>query len=220
MLGKLILISRRKEIHKFLGLIRHHPVEGLSMVTAMMRGGFYILKYYLISRGRIKIDFPFFCYTHIRISGKGQVRIGGGCSVFVNNFERLIVHTLTQDAVVTIGEKCSLGGGTIRCSGQVQIGNRVMMAANLIQDIPFCSSFAHDEIQVDLRISPIFIGNYVWLGSRSIVLGQSRVGDKSVIGAGTVLCGQSVGEGYLVLGNPPRRPLSLTSLMRMRSSNT
>ena len=183
---------------------------------ATVRGGFYILKYRLLSRGRIIIDFPFFCYTHIHISGEGRVRIGKGCSVFVNNFERLVVNTLTQSAVVTIGQKCSLGGGTIRCAGRVQIGNHVMMAANLLQDVPFATSLSHRELQVNSQFSQIIIGDYVWLSGRSIVLEHSSMGDRSVLGVGAVLCGQSIGNGYLVVGNPPRRPLPIASLLQMK----
>lgn len=205
---------------KFFKIILHRPVQGLTIFMATVRGGFYILKYRLLSHGKISIDFPFFCYTHIHISGEGRVRIGKGCSVFVNNFERLVVQTLTQSAVVTIGQKCSLGGGTIRCAGQVQIGNHVMMAANLLQDVPFGTSRSHQEFQVDSQFSRILIGDHVWLSGRSIVLGHSSMGDRSVLGVGAVLCGQSIGNGYLVLGNPARRPLPIVSLLQMKECTT
>lgn len=209
-----------EKILKFLRFFLHHPVQGLTVGMATVRGGFYILKYRLLSRGKISIDFPFFCYTHIHISGEGRVRIGKGCSVFVNNFERLVVQTLTQSAVVTIGQKCSLGGGTIRCAGRVQIGDHVMMAANLLQDVPFSTSRSHHELQDDSQFSHIIIGDHVWLSGRSIVLGHSSMGDRSVLGIGAVLCGQSIGNGYLVLGNPARRPLPIASLLQMKEGAT
>ena len=206
----------REKIFKFLRFFLHHPVQGLPIVMATVRGGFYILKYRRLSRGRIIIDFPFLCYTHIHISGQGRVRIGKGCSVFVNNFKGLVVKTLTRSAVVTIGQKCSLGGGTIRCAGRVQIGNYVMMAANLLQDVPFATSLSHRELQVDSQFSQIIIGDHVWLSGRSIVLGHSSMGDRSVLGVGAVLCGQSIGNGYLVVGNRARRPLPIASLLQMK----
>lgn len=209
-------MKTREKIFQFLRIFLHHPVQGLTIVMATVRGGFYILKYRLLSRGRIIIDFPFFCYTHIHISGEGRVRIGKGCSVFVNNFERLVVNTLTQSAVVTIGQKCSLGGGTIRCAGRVQIGNHVMMAANLLQDVPFGTSLSHRELQVNSQFSDIIVGDHVWLSARSIVLWCSSIGDRSVLGVGAVLCGQSIGNGYLLLGNPVRRPLPIASLLQMK----
>jgi acetyltransferase-like isoleucine patch superfamily enzyme len=209
-------MKTREKTFKFLKFFLNHPVQGLTIVMAMVRGGFYILKYRLLSRGRIIIDFPFFCYTHIHISGEGRVRIGKGCSIFVNNFERLVVQTLTQSAVVTIGQKCSLGGGSIRCANRVQIGNYVMMAANLLQDVPFSSSLSHRELQVDSQSSQIIISDHVWLSVRSIVLGNSSMGDRSVLGVGAVLCGQSIGNGYLVVGNPARRPLPIAALLQMK----
>ena len=91
-----------------------------------------------------------------------------------------------------------------------------MIAANLLQDVPFCASFSHHELQDDPQFSRIIIGDHVWLSARSIVLGHSSMGDRSVLGVGAVLCGQSIGNGYLVLGNPARRPLPIASLLKMK----
>lgn len=207
---------------RVLQLLRHYvlnPNEGFTMAVAMGRGTFYILKYRVSSRGKIFIGFPFFCHTRIRICGKGRVRIGQGCSVFVNNFERLLIQTLTESAEVTIGRKCSLGGVTIRCAGRVEVGDHVMMAANLIQDVPCCTEIgANDFVGCDPSML-ISIGDYVWLSTRSIVMRESKLGERSVLGVGAVLCGQSIGNGFLVLGNPARRPLPIASLMKIKASD-
>lgn len=183
---------------------------------ALTRGGFYVIKYRLLSRGKITIGFPFLCHTPIQIIGKGRVRIGIGCSVFVNNFDRLFIHTLTEDAEVVIGSKCSLGGVTIRCAGRIRVGHHVMMAANLLQDVPFLTSVPTDELQGGSLPLSIVIGNHVWLSARSIVLRHSRMDDRSVLGVGAVLYGQEIGKGCLVLGNPVRRPLPIAPLLQIK----
>lgn len=48
----------------------------------------------------------------------------------------------------------------------------------------------------------IHIGDHVFIGSHSAVLGGSRIGHHSVIGAGTVLRGEEVPPFSLVIGNP------------------
>ncbi len=146
------------------------------------------------------------------------MRIAKGCSVFVNNFDRLLIQTLTDTAEVAIGSKCSLGGVTIRCAGRVQVGDHVMMAANLIQDVPCCTGLRATDLD-EATPGFISIGDHVWLSTRSIVMRGSTVGERSVLGVAAVICGQSIGNGLLVLGNPARRPLPIASLMRIKASD-
>lgn len=48
----------------------------------------------------------------------------------------------------------------------------------------------------------IFIGNNVFIGSHSVILGGTKIGNYSVIGAGTVLRGEKIPPYSLVIGNP------------------
>lgn len=193
------------------------PVKSFFMALALMRGCFYIAKYRLLTRGRVKIDFPFFCYTRgVRISGRGRVLIGAGCSVFVNNFDRLSIVTLTENAVVVLGKKCSLGGVNIRCAGRVSLGDHVMVAASLIQDVPFiCPYLEGDNGACNLEAT-ITIGDHVWLSARSIVLNSSSIGNGSILSVGAVLFREAVGDFFLVLGNLARRPLPIANLLKLK----
>lgn len=205
------------KLKKLLQLLRSQPATLLTMLPAFARGCFYIVLYRLVSRGRVTIGFPFFCYTRVRITGRGQVRIGKGCSVFINNFERLHIQTLTEDAKVIIGGKCSLGGVTIRCADRIRLGNRILAAAVLIQDVPFSYPVLSSERRDGIQAAPITISDHVWLSGRSVVLSGSSLGEGSVLGICSLLFQQSIGADYLVLGNPGRRPLPIANLLKMRT---
>jgi len=55
--------------------------------------------------------------------------------------------------------------------------------------------------QVDRR--PIFIGDNVFVGSHSVILGGVSIGNNSVVGAGSVLAKVNIPPYSLVVGNPP-----------------
>jgi len=50
----------------------------------------------------------------------------------------------------------------------------------------------------------IYIGNSVFIGSHSVVLGGTKIGNNSVVAAGTILRGEKIPEFSLVLGNPAK----------------
>ena len=55
----------------------------------------------------------------------------------------------------------------------------------------------------------VVIGKRVWIGANSIVLKGSKIGDNSVIGAGSLVTGQ-IPENSVAAGNPCRVLRSLT----------
>jgi acetyltransferase-like isoleucine patch superfamily enzyme len=48
----------------------------------------------------------------------------------------------------------------------------------------------------------IIIGDHIFIGSHCFIMGGTRIGDRSVIGAGTILRGETVPPYSLVVGNP------------------
>lgn len=54
-----------------------------------------------------------------------------------------------------------------------------------------------------IEAEPIYIGKNVWITSRCIILGGVRIGDNSVIGAGSVVT-KDIPANCLAAGNPAR----------------
>ena len=82
----------------------------------------------------------------------------------------------------------------------ITIGDNVTIA-------PRCHILAHDaSTKIPLgytKIAPVVIGNDVFIGAESIILPGVTVGDKVVIGAGSVVTKDLAGNGVYV-GNPAR----------------
>ena len=198
-------------------LVRN-PRAMFSLSTAVFRGLFYICLFRIIQRNT-RIKFPFICHAKVEISGPGKVFIDRGCSVWMNTFEHLVIKTLSPEAEVKIGKNCTLGGLTIRCRGKIFIGENVLTAANLIQDVmivsraPFPSTENNTESALSIRI-----GNNVWLGGQSLVLAGSSLGDGSVAGVNGLIYHTAVKDNCLVAGNPAMRPVPIDKIAKLQGS--
>ena len=112
--------------------------------------------------------------------------------------------TIVNPKKVSIGDRVSIHTGTF-ILGEVSIGNYVGIAAK-------CSILAETHNNSDVSVpyklqgivdQPISIGNDVWVGAHSIILGNSKIGDGVVISAGSVVSGE-IPPYSVVMGNPAR----------------
>mgnify|MGYP001566286872 FL=1 len=193
------------------------PLYFFQSLTAFLRGFIYIFYYRLFTRN-IRIGFPFRAHAPVRIIGPGAVSIGRNCAVYKNVFKGLTIVTYSKKSTVSIGNRCLLGGLTIRCKERVVIGERTMTAISLIQDSFFMNLAKDSYLSVNGSIpvpKPIFIGNNVWLGADSIVLGGSIVGDDCVVGAGSLCFNAEYKEYSLISGNPAKKTLPIDKLLRL-----
>jgi acetyltransferase-like isoleucine patch superfamily enzyme len=205
------------KIKNILKRIIEDPGDVLSYAMGLFRGLGY-LSYYGIFKNNVKIGFPFIVDAKVRIIGPGTVIIGKGCRVMKNAFKGLTIITHSRDAIVTIGNKCLLGGTTIRCHGTIAIGDRAMTAISLIQD-----SFivAQDRISAGSpphmpRPQNIAIGSNVWLGEASFVMNGSTIGNDCVLSSGS-WCHDAVYQDYvLIMGSPARNAIPIDKLLRLK----
>lgn len=134
---------------------------------------------------------------------------------------------VSNDGVITIGDRLLMHGGTVRCEltthqgGHLEIGDRVFVNYG-------CSISAHTMVRIgdgcligqysiimdcdyhspevegghgDAR--PIVIEDGVWIGARAIILKGVRIGRGAVVAAGSVVT-KDVPPGALVGGAPAR----------------
>ena len=198
--------------------MRNYIVKLISYTPAIVRGTVYLL-YYMVFRKNVRIKFPFLAFTKVTIIGPGEVFIGRGCHAQKNVFRGLTIVTNSVDSFVSIGAKSLLGGLTIRCHERIEVGEKTMTAVSLLQDSLFYNAddvSSRADTNVSLRPRPVIIGSNVWLGPGSIVLGGSKVGNDSVLAAGTWCFGNQIGDYSLVSGNPSKRPMPIDKVLKLK----
>lgn len=107
---------------------------------------------------------------------------------------------------IVIGDYSGIGKNSV-ISDYVKIGDYVMMG-------PECLIYTrnHNFSSVNVQMckqgfnnyKPVVIGNDVWIGGRVIILPGVKIGDGSIIGAGSVVT-KDVEPYTVVAGNPAKK---------------
>ena len=135
----------------------------------------------------------------------GIIKIGKKCKFDYNAHLELFL-----DAKIEIHEKSTFTGNfKARATGGsiISIGKDCMFS----NDVEVYVGDGHSIFSIEARErtnecyphntkNEILIGNHVWVGLRSIILG-CRIGNNSIIGAGAVIKGD-IPESCVVVGNP------------------
>lgn len=105
------------------------------------------------------------------------------------------------DAKLQIGDKTFLNDSVTICATQnIRIGNN-----NKIGDqVHIYDSDFHEVTPTSgVRQEPIFIGDNVWIGAKSMILAGAKIGNNSVIAAGSVVKGE-IPANCLAAGVPAK----------------
>lgn len=118
----------------------------------------------------------------------------------------VVLATRTATAVLCIGTDCGFTGTTLVAAERIEIGNCVAVGANVtIADTDF-HPLDPDERQRNFlagQHAPVIIEDDVFIGMHSLILKGVRIGQGSVVGAGSVVtC--DVPPSVIVAGNPAR----------------
>ena len=148
-----------------------------------------------------------------------MVRIGEGSQIFAN------ITLTNENASLSIGRETQIGASEIVVSSKIDIGDDVLIAWGVtlidsnhhsidwnlrkndvrnsgksLRDSDGSKiAMYHDWTMVSKK--PIYIGNKCWIGIKTIVLPGVRIGEGSVIGAGSVVR-SSINDWSLAYGNP------------------
>jgi acetyltransferase-like isoleucine patch superfamily enzyme len=120
--------------------------------------------------------------------------------------------TIELGGKVIIGDNVGISNSTIYCKRRISIGSDCLIGTDCkIYDSDFHSvNYLHrnSKPEVHGKSYPVNIGNSVFIGTNVIILKGVSIGDRSVIGAGSVLS-TSVPADELWAGNPAVRIRSL-----------
>ena len=129
---------------------------------------------------------------YVRVRNRGRLTLGdrvtfGGGMIPT----QVVCH---RGAEVRIGSDCGFNYGvSIEATRSVRIGNRCMVASMVhIADTGAAG-----------RVSPVVVGDDVWLAHGAILEPGATIGAGSVVAAGAVVTGD-VPPGTLAIGNPAR----------------
>lgn len=108
-----------------------------------------------------------------------------------------MISTLTEEAILEIGDNCGFSGTVIGAFSKITIGNNVRFGANtLITD----SDWHPGDTRVGAA-KPVTIGNNAWLGINVVVLKGVEIGENTVIGANSLVT-KSIPANVIAAGNP------------------
>ena len=134
------------------------------------------------------------------IANYGSISIGNRVRFYANHARSIL--TTHPGGRLVIGDNTAINyGADIVATGLVQIGSDVMIGTHVfIMDNDF-----HDPIDHNVKPAPkpVVIGDGVWIGNRSIVLPGVTIGERAVVGAGSVVM-TDIPPRTLALGNPAR----------------
>ena len=112
--------------------------------------------------------------------------------------------TIVNPTKVSIGDNVSIHPYTY-ILGEVTIGNYVGIASksSIIAETHNTADISIPYKLQGMEDQPVSIGNDVWIGAHSIILGNSKIGDGVIISAGSVVSGE-IPPYSVVMGNPAR----------------
>lgn len=158
------------------------------------------------NHGKCKID-P---NTIIQIGGGGKIRIGDN---FICRSAPYTIGNTTCAKINVIGGTLIIGHSTgfsnivLHCYNKIHIGNYVNIGDNcIIIDTDFHSMnwLDREDRAIDFQKSvskPINIKDYVFIGTRSIILKGVTIGARSIIAAGSVVV-KDIPDDCIAGGNP------------------
>lgn len=120
-------------------------------------------------------------------------------------YQRCIIVT-RYGGKIEIEENCGISGSTIYSWDSIKIGNYTRIGANCkIIDNDFHSvelEYRHKGLNKEhTRWKPIVIGNDCFIGTNSIILKGTTLGNNVIVGAGSVVHG-TLSDNCIIAGNP------------------
>ena len=171
----------------------------VSLVSKIADFG-HILNAQLRLRGKAGLPFSVRLRGRAQVSGDGEVLLGEGVSLCGTVVPvELVTYTSGR---IEIGNHTFINyGSSIAARVSVKIGAHCHLGHyTFVMDNDQHDVIRHSELPTS---KPIIIEDYVWIGSKAVILPGVRIGSQAVIGAGSIVT-KDVPPRCVAAGNPAR----------------
>lgn len=149
----------------------------------------------------------------VRSQHKSTITIGKGIQLragkkynMIGGDTRLILRTY-RGGSIRIGQNVGISNSALVSMNHIEIEDNVMIGGSCkIWDTDFHSLNSNermDEYDTHINSAPIHIKKGAFIGANTIILKGVMIGEKSIIGAGSVVT-KDIPDGQIWAGNPAR----------------
>jgi acetyltransferase-like isoleucine patch superfamily enzyme len=138
-----------------------------------------------------------YAFLHFHSRQKIGLRIGHDTGVYIGS-----MFELGPDGKVEVGDFSTLVGPIISTNGMVKIGSHTLIA----HDVVIADHFAAVPPGSQMFGPPsasVVVGDNTWIGARVVLLSGAKIGEGSIVGAGSVVDFE-VRPFSVVAGNPAK----------------
>ncbi len=168
---------------------------------------------YILYKIKYRHQVKFNGFTIIYEFPNSKIRFGKNITInssFFSNFVGINHPTILiarDGGEIEIGNGVGISGATIYSLEKIEIGNNVLIGGNVtIIDNDF-HPLDPEKRKLDDRIAikrkPIKIGDNVFIGMNSTILRGTKIGENSIVGAGSVVKGEFP-DNCVIGGNPAK----------------
>ena len=150
-------------------------------------------------------------YQATRLCGEGAIRIGDRTTIgypigggFANS--RCELQARSPEAVIVVGSSVGINNGFLAIAVRnITIGDRCLIGKDVqILDFDAHGVDPNERRSSSGRVSPVVLGENVWVGNDAIILKGVRIGRNAIVAAGSVVTVDEYPEDSIVGGNPAR----------------
>lgn len=158
----------------------------------------------------------------IRMQKPGSITLGEGVAIKcrpMSNLAGISQHTILHcigEGRIVLGDGSGMSGVVLSSRTGIRLGKRVNLGVNVrIYDHDFHSLDPQHRTdrrtdQAHVKSAAVVLGDDVFVGANAMILKGVRIGDRSVVAAGSIVTGGDYPGDSLIAGNPAKVVKSLS----------
>jgi acetyltransferase-like isoleucine patch superfamily enzyme len=178
---------------------KNHSEEGLKIMIDRMKYALRLCKGNRVRRKASSCKGRLSAYGKTKvIKQNGEIHFGKYVQLYPS-VKLSVCGTEDKKAVLRIGNNVAIGDRT-----EIHVGSECAIGANTLISWDCCIiDRDYHKLDGEENISPIIIGENVWIGCRALILKGVTIGDGAVVAAGAVVT-KDVPANCVVAGNPAK----------------